>query len=90
MRFSVENNELNKALNIVSKAVSAKSTSSALQCVYFEAADGILTLKATDGELSIITSIEADISKTVCAVGRFANQILLKTSLAVSFSGTPP
>ncbi len=63
MRFSVENNELNKALNIVSKAVSAKSTSSALQCVYFEAADGILTLKATDGELSIITSIEADVSE---------------------------
>lgn len=28
--------------------------------------------------------------KTTCAVGRFANQILLKMSLVVSFSGTPP
>ena len=28
--------------------------------------------------------------QTTCAVGRFANQILLKTSLAVSFSRTPP
>ena len=61
MRFSVENNDLNKALNIVSKAVSTKSTSSALQCVYFEAYDGTLTLRTTDGELSIITSIDADI-----------------------------
>ncbi|MBO4361090.1 MAG: DNA polymerase III subunit beta [Eubacteriaceae bacterium] len=63
MRFSVENNDLSKALNIVSKAVSSKSTSSALQCVYFEATDNILTLKATDGELSIVTTVEADVTQ---------------------------
>lgn len=62
MKFSVENKELIKALSIVSRAIGIKNTMSVLECVYISAKDDKLTLKASDTEISIITSIEASVS----------------------------
>lgn len=62
MRFSVENSDFNRALNIASRAVSVKSPSSSMICVHFTADEGKLTLKATDTELYIITTIDADVA----------------------------
>ncbi len=62
MKFSVENKDLIKALSIVSRAIGIKNTMSVLECVYISAKNDKLTLKASDTEISIITSIEASVT----------------------------
>lgn len=62
MKFSVNNQEFLKALNTVSRAISAKSTMPILECVYIEASDGSLVLKGSDGELSIISKMNASVT----------------------------
>ena len=62
MKFSVTNQEFLKALNTVSRAISAKSTMPILECVYIEANEGSLLLKGSDGEISIICKMNASVT----------------------------
>src|SRR5699024_12832195 len=48
-------------VNIVSKAVSTKTTMDILECILIEAFDGCIKLTANDTELGIETVIEGDI-----------------------------
>ena len=54
MKFKIEQKELNKALNFVAKAVTTRSTMPILKGIFINVSDeGILTLMASDMELSI-------------------------------------
>lgn len=68
MKFSVNNQELFKSLSTVSRAVSSKTTMPILECIFMEAKNNMLYLKGSDGELSIISKIPANISREGCAV----------------------
>jgi DNA polymerase-3 subunit beta len=59
MDFSVNNQELVKALNTVSRAISSKTTMPILECVYIEAKDNTLNFKGSDGDLSVISKLPA-------------------------------
>lgn len=61
MKFSVNASELNKALAVVSKAISPKSALPILECVYIKAdnKEHKIFLKGSDGDFSIITKIPA-------------------------------
>ena len=59
MKFSVNNQDMLKALNTVSRAISAKTTMPILECIYIEAIENQLMLKGSDGELSIISKLPA-------------------------------
>ena len=61
MKFSVENNDLNKALSVVSKAISYKTSLPILECVYICTNENSIILKGTDTEISVITTIPANI-----------------------------
>ena len=58
-KFSVNNQDMLKALNTVSRAISAKTTMPILECIYIEAIENQLMLKGSDGELSIISKLPA-------------------------------
>jgi DNA polymerase III subunit beta len=61
MKFSVSQQSLVKALNIVSKAVSSRTTIPILKGILLNVSnDGILTMSASDLEISIQTSIEVE------------------------------
>lgn len=68
MKFSVNNQELFKSLSTVSRAISSKTTMPILECIFIEAKNNMLYLKGSDGELSIISKIPANISMEGCAV----------------------
>ncbi|MBE6038608.1 MAG: DNA polymerase III subunit beta [Anaerofustis stercorihominis] len=61
MKFSVNASELNKALAVVSKAISPKSALPILECVYIKAdsKEHKIFLKGSDGDFSIITKVPA-------------------------------
>jgi len=61
MKFNVSSSELVKALSAVSGAVPNKATLPILETILFESEDGQLRLTATDLEISIIESMDADI-----------------------------
>lgn len=54
-------------LEMVSRAVSPRSTVQLLQAILFEAEDGILTMKATDAEISMTVRAEAAVEEAGCA-----------------------
>lgn len=73
MKFSVNASELNKALAVVSKAISPKSSLPILECVYIKAdsKEHKIFLKGSDGDFSIITKIPAIVyieGEIVCQV----------------------
>ncbi len=61
MQLICSKNDLVKAVNIVSKAVSAKTSLPVLECVYLAAAGDKLTLIGNDMDLGIKTSIKASV-----------------------------
>lgn len=60
MRFSCEQNTLVKALNIVSKAVTSRTTIPILKGILLTVKDGKLTMSASDLEIGIEKTIEVD------------------------------
>ncbi|HPF69364.1 MAG TPA: DNA polymerase III subunit beta [Candidatus Krumholzibacteria bacterium] len=56
MKFAIQQNELQKALDIIANVVPAKTTLPILTCVLMEAKGGRLTLSATNLDISITTS----------------------------------
>jgi len=63
MKFNVSSSELVKALSAVSGAVPNKATLPILETILFEGEDGQLRLTATDLEISIIESMDADLDE---------------------------
>ena len=63
MKLKINQNELNKAINIVQKAVSSRTPLPILSGILIEAKDNILTLTATDLELGIKTYFPCEIEE---------------------------
>ena len=61
MKFSVSQQELMNAINIANKAVSKNTNIQIHELIYFDTEDNRLSLTAFDGEITIKTSINADI-----------------------------
>lgn len=59
MKFTVNQREMIYALNILTRAISAKTTMDILKGIYIEARDSHLTMKTNDLSLSIIVEIPA-------------------------------
>lgn len=69
MRFICKQQELSKALNIVSKAISNKTTIPILKGILLEAdSSGLLKLSASDMDLSIEKEIQVDVAEEGSAV----------------------
>ncbi|MCI7145365.1 MAG: DNA polymerase III subunit beta [Clostridiales bacterium] len=68
MKFTCQQQTLMKALNTVSKAVSAKTTIPTLKGILIETAGDSLVLTASDLDLSIRTRIEASVEEEGSAV----------------------
>lgn len=61
MKFRISSGDLVKGLGSVAGAVPGKATLPILEMVMFEAEDGVLRLTATDLEIYLVESVEADI-----------------------------
>ena len=61
MKLICQKSNLLNGVQIVSKAVSNKTTMSILECILIDASKGIITLTANDMDLGIETTIEGDI-----------------------------
>ena len=61
MKLVCSKSNLLNGVQIVSKAVSSKTTMSILECIMVDATKGIITLTANDMDLGIETTIEGDI-----------------------------
>src|SRR5918995_6740629 len=77
MKLTVSRDELAQKLGIVSRAVSTRSAVQVLQGVLLRAEGGRLHLSATDMELSLRASLEAEIAEEGAAVvpGRLLGDI---------------
>ena len=64
MRFTCEQQTLTKALNIVSKAVSSRTTMPILKGIMLDAGDdGILTMSASDLDISIQNKVDVNVQE---------------------------
>jgi DNA polymerase-3 subunit beta len=63
MKFNIEQDQILEALQKVQSIVGQRTTLPILSNVLLEASDGRLTLTTTDQEVSVRTSLEADISE---------------------------
>lgn len=72
MKFAVEAIELAQSVLTVSKACAVRTTVSVLECIKISAYNDVLTLLATDGELSIQDKIKADVLEEgeICVPGK--------------------
>ncbi len=61
MKITISQDALNSTLAIVSKAVSTKNTIPILSGIYLSAREGVLTLRATDMELAIESSVPCNV-----------------------------
>lgn len=61
MKIVCLKNDLSNGVNIVSKAVPAKTSMSILQCILIKAEKGKITLTGNDGELGIETTVPGEI-----------------------------
>ena len=81
MKFTCEQRSLTRALNIVSKAVSSKTTIPVLKGIMIDASkDGKLTLSASDTDLSIQNTIDAEVSEvgSVLVMAKLFGDIIRK------------
>lgn len=62
MKFTVDSLSLSEAVNKVIKAISVKKNNPILECIKMSAHDGVLTLTATDMELTIEKKVVADVT----------------------------
>lgn len=78
MRITLARGEMVEALGIASRALSNRSTLPLLSGVLIEAQDGTVTMQATDLEISVKTSVGADVSEPgACVVpGRLVGEIV--------------
>ena len=58
MKFEIQQEDLQKALDVIANVVPTKTTLPILTCVLMEAADGRLTLSATNLDISITTGTD--------------------------------
>ncbi len=58
MKFEIQQEDLQKALDIIANVVPTKTTLPILTCILMEAADGRLTLSATNLDISITTGTD--------------------------------
>ena len=61
MKLTVDSLSLSEAVNKVIKAISAKKNNPILECIKLSARDSLLTLTATDMELTIEKKVVADV-----------------------------
>ncbi len=80
MKFICQQQNLIKALNIVSKAVSVRTTMPVLKGIMLKAEDGSLTMSASDLDLSIQDTIPAEVSESgsVIVMARLFSDIVRK------------
>lgn len=73
MKLYCEGIDLSEAVLKVVKACSSKTTVPVLECIKLSAKNDSLTLSATDGELSIVKTIKAEIYEEgeVCVPGKY-------------------
>ena len=91
MKFICEGLDLSEALLKVSKACANKTTVAVLECIKISAYNDVLTLLASDGELSIEKKIKADVLEEgeVCVPGKtFTDFINKLVGVSVSFKTT--
>ena len=63
MEFYCSKNDLVNAVNIVSKAVPAKTTMTILECILITVSNGTISLTSSDTELGIDTELRGDIKE---------------------------
>lgn len=63
MKFSCNQSKLSKSLNIISKAISTRTTMPILKGILLEVEDGMLTLTASDLDISVIRKMKVDSSE---------------------------
>lgn len=80
MKIICSKTNLTNGVNIVSKAVPAKSSLSILQCILIKAEKGVITLTGNDTELGIETTIEGTILEegNVALDAKFFSDIVRK------------
>lgn len=80
MKFKCQQNLLSNAINMVSKAVSSKTTLPILSGIYFEAKDGSIKVIGNDLNLSIETAIPAEIieSGSIVIPARLFSELIRK------------
>ena len=80
MKFICQQQNLIKALNIVSKAVSVRTTIPVLKGIMLKAEAGKLTMSASDLDLSIQDTVEAEVSEagSVIVMARLFSDIVRK------------
>ncbi len=78
MKIVCSRSNLLKGVNIVSKAVSSKTTLPILECILIESHNGVIKMTANDLELGIETTIEGSILKegTVAIEARIFSEII--------------
>lgn len=80
MKFTIEQKEFQKALNIVQKGLSGKNLMEVLKGIHIEAYDNMLTMTTNNLELGIVTRVEANISEEgkVLIDGKILSDIIRK------------
>ncbi len=80
MKCVCEGIDLSDAVLKVVKACSSKTTVPVLECVKLSSKNDCLTLSATDGEISIIKTIKAEIYEegNVCVPGKYFADFIKK------------
>ncbi len=80
MKIKIEQAELSRALNIVLKAISSRTTVEILKSIYINAHDGKVTLIGNDLNIGIETTIVADVeqSGTIVVDGKMFSDIIRK------------
>lgn len=78
MKLSIKRDELVSKLSIVSRAVSTRAATQALSGVLLTAADGVVTIAATDLDMGLRTSLEAEVEAegTVLLPGRLLAEVV--------------
>lgn len=72
MKISIRKSNLLQGINIVSKAVSNKTTHPILSCILVEAAGGVIKLTANDMEIGIESYVDGTVIEDgkVCTRGK--------------------
>lgn len=69
MEFFIKKSDAQRALNLVSKAVSGRTMIPAYSKIYVEATDNMVLFRGTNGSLDITTYCEADVTESgICCV----------------------
>jgi DNA polymerase-3 subunit beta len=78
LKLTTKRTELGSKLSIVSRAVSTRAATQALSGILVAAADGSVTLSATDGELGLRTDLEANVENpgSVLLPGRLLAELV--------------